>query len=50
LLSGASADTSIGVIAARYGIWHWSRFSHAYRQLFGELPSQTRARLGLGKL
>lgn len=49
LLSGATVDTSIGVIAARYGIWHWSRFSHAYRELFGELPSQTRARLSLAK-
>lgn len=49
LLSGASAEVPIGAIAARYGVWHWSRFSHAYRQLFGELPSQTRARVGFNR-
>jgi len=46
LMSGAGADVSIGIIAARRGIWHWSRFSRDYRLLFGELPSQTRLRLG----
>jgi AraC family transcriptional regulator, ethanolamine operon transcriptional activator len=44
LVSGATGDASIGVIAARRGIWHWSRFSQHYRLLFGELPSQTRLR------
>ena len=44
LLSGASDDVSIGVVAARHGVWHWSRFSRYYRSLFGELPSQTRQR------
>jgi AraC family ethanolamine operon transcriptional activator len=44
LMAGASGDISIGVIAARRGIWHWSRFSQHYRLLFGELPSQTRLR------
>lgn len=40
------ADTSepIGDIAARYGIWHLSRFAGAYKTTFGELPSQTRSR------
>jgi len=46
LMSDASANLSIGVIAARHGIWHWSRFSRYYRLLFGELPSQTRLRHG----
>ena len=46
LMSDASANLSIGVIAARHGIWHWSRFSRYYRLLFGELPSQTRLRYG----
>jgi len=45
LMSDADATLSIGVIAARHGIWHWSRFSRYYRQLFGELPSETRLRL-----
>ncbi len=44
LMSGTDGDTSIGVIAARRGVWHWSRFSQHYRLLFGELPSQTRLR------
>jgi AraC family ethanolamine operon transcriptional activator len=47
LISEASAGVSIGVIAARRGIWHWSRFSRHYRLLFGELPSQTRLRHGI---
>jgi AraC family ethanolamine operon transcriptional activator len=44
LLSNASGDVSIGAIAARRGIWHWSRFSRDYRLMFGELPSHTRLR------
>ena len=44
LMSEGSDTVSIGVIAARHGIWHWSRFSRYYRVLFGELPSQTRVR------
>ncbi|HVW51967.1 MAG TPA: helix-turn-helix domain-containing protein [Trinickia sp.] len=28
-------------VAARWGFWHWSRFSCEYRAMFGELPSQT---------
>jgi AraC family ethanolamine operon transcriptional activator len=44
LMSSANAELSIGIIAARHGIWHWSRFSRYYRLLFGELPSETRNR------
>jgi AraC family ethanolamine operon transcriptional activator len=44
LLSNEKDGESIGDIAARYGVWHWSRFSQNYQLLFGELPSQTRAR------
>jgi AraC family transcriptional regulator, ethanolamine operon transcriptional activator len=44
LTSADSDNLSIGVIAARHGIWHWSRFSRYYREMFGELPSQTRSR------
>jgi AraC family ethanolamine operon transcriptional activator len=44
LMSDASAGASIGVIAARHGVWHWSRFSQYYGMLFGELPSETRRR------
>lgn len=31
--------------AARWGFWHLSQFSHDYRKLFGELPSQTLERV-----
>lgn len=44
LLSGVGGHVPIGAIAARHGIWHWSRFSSHYRLLFGELPSHTRGR------
>jgi AraC family ethanolamine operon transcriptional activator len=47
LMADSNGDVSIGVIAARRGIWHWSRFSRHYRLLFGELPSQTRLRHGV---
>lgn len=43
LASSGCSNLSIGAIAARHGVWHWSRFSQYYRQMFGELPSQTRA-------
>jgi AraC family ethanolamine operon transcriptional activator len=35
------ARISIGDIAAKWGFWHWSRFSSEYRHLFAELPSET---------
>ena len=44
LMTPAHADLSIGVIAAHWGVWHWSRLSHHYQLLFGELPSETRTR------
>jgi AraC family ethanolamine operon transcriptional activator len=37
LIAGASVKSAV----EKWGFWHWSRFSHDYRQLFGELPSQT---------
>ena len=41
-LKCAGDHDSIGHIAAKHGVWHLSRFSSYYRELFGELPSQTR--------
>lgn len=35
---------SIASIAARWGFWHLPRFAEYYRGLFGELPSETRAK------
>jgi AraC family ethanolamine operon transcriptional activator len=45
-LAGNSVQPSIGDIAARWGFWHWSRFTSYYRGLFGELPSETFRRFG----
>ena len=42
LLADVDEEESIGMIAARRGIWHLSRFSSYYRAMFGELPSETR--------
>ncbi|MGY4307702.1 AraC family ethanolamine operon transcriptional activator [Bradyrhizobium sp. USDA 4369] len=44
--AGNSVPPSIGDIAARWGFWHWSRFTSYYRGLFGELPSETFRRFG----
>ena len=44
LLSLSNADHSIGDLAAKYGFWDWSRFTHHYKLQFGELPSKTRLR------
>ncbi len=32
---------SIGEVLVGHGVWEFSRFSARYRQLFGELPSET---------
>jgi AraC family ethanolamine operon transcriptional activator len=42
LLTEENARSSIGDVAARWGVWHWSRFAGNYRKMFDELPSQTR--------
>lgn len=34
-------DQAVADHAARWGFWHQSRFAADYRQLFGELPSET---------
>jgi AraC family ethanolamine operon transcriptional activator len=39
---------SVSEVAVRWGFWHLGRFSADYRAMFGELPSQTRARAGAG--
>ena len=48
LLAAADGTASIGGVAARHGLWHWSRFSQSYREMFGELPSATRRRARSG--
>lgn len=37
---------SVTAAAAQLGFWHFGRFSHDYRVLFGELPSDTFRRQG----
>lgn len=34
--------STIADMAARWGFWHMGHFSHEYKALFGETPSQTR--------
>ena len=34
-------ETTITEAAYDHGFWHLSRFSQAYKQCFGEMPSQT---------
>lgn len=49
-LNGARRDllagSTTGDAVAKWGFWHWSRFSHDYRALFGERPSDTLRRTG----
>lgn len=35
------ASASVSDVACRWGFWHLSRFAAHYRELFGELPSDT---------
>jgi AraC family ethanolamine operon transcriptional activator len=42
LLAEENRRVPIGDIAAKYGIWHLSRFAHDYKRVFGHLPSQGR--------
>lgn len=39
LLRGAGA--TVAEVAMQWSFWHLGRFSESYRQLFGELPSET---------
>ena len=36
----------VGDVLADFGVWEFGRFASRYRRLFGELPSQTRRRMG----
>ncbi len=44
LLESQSQDVRVSDVAVRRGFFHFGRFSAAYRQLFGELPSITAAK------
>ena len=36
-----SSDTTVTDVAMRWGFWHFGEFSRAYKNCFGEVPSQT---------
>lgn len=46
-LRAGPPDTSVQTVAARWGFSHMGHFSHDYKVLFGELPSETRRRGGV---
>jgi AraC family ethanolamine operon transcriptional activator len=42
LLAAAGTNaTQVQDVIARWGFWHFSRFSAEYKQMFQELPSET---------
>lgn len=41
LLAGSHGTTTVSAEALNWGFWHFGEFSRAYRQCFGELPSDT---------
>ena len=50
LSSSPREDLSIGVAAARFAFYHLSHFATDYRNLFGELPSETLRQPGKPRL
>jgi len=41
LLAGTHATTTVTTEATNWGFWHFGDFSRAYKECFGELPSDT---------
>jgi AraC family transcriptional regulator, ethanolamine operon transcriptional activator len=41
LLEGTQGSTTVSVEALKWGFWHFGEFSHAYKNCFRELPSDT---------
>jgi AraC-like DNA-binding protein len=41
LLEGTQGTTTVSVEALKWGFWHFGEFSRAYKDCFGELPSDT---------
>jgi len=41
LLAGTHGATTVSAVALDWGFWHFGDFSHAYKECFGELPSDT---------
>jgi AraC family ethanolamine operon transcriptional activator len=45
LLAGTQGSTTVSAEALNWGFWHFGEFSRAYRECFGELPSDTLRRM-----
>jgi AraC-like DNA-binding protein len=41
LLAASNASTTVSTEALKWGFWHFGEFSRAYKDCFGELPSDT---------
>jgi AraC-like DNA-binding protein len=41
LLAGSHGSTTVSTEALNWGFWHFGEFSRAYKECFGELPSDT---------
>lgn len=41
LLAGTHATATVAAEALKWGFWHFGDFSRAYKDCFGELPSET---------
>jgi transcriptional regulator GlxA family with amidase domain len=41
LLAATQGSTTVSTVALDCGFWHFGDFSRAYRECFGELPSDT---------
>ena len=46
LLAAAPESTTVSIEALNWGFWHFGEFSRAYKECFGELPSDTLRRKG----
>jgi AraC family transcriptional regulator, ethanolamine operon transcriptional activator len=44
LLAATQGSSTVSVEALKWGLWHFGEFSRAYRECFGELPSDTLCR------
>lgn len=44
MLCGAEPETRVTDVATQFGFFNFGRFSRRHREIFGETPSQTRAR------
>jgi transcriptional regulator GlxA family with amidase domain len=45
LLAGTQGSTTVSTEALKWGFWHFGEFSRAYKDCFGELPSDTLRRM-----